>query len=241
MRLVAVAVAAVLAAAPAAAQNVPIALAPGEVLLNVQEDGVHRVRPDVMELSAGVVTTGRTAREALASNNALAERLLAAVRSRGIAPADVRTEELSVRPQLNGGGLGADDGAPARIAGYVATNRLTLRLRDLSKAPEIVSGLFEAGANSVEGPRFDIADPAPARREARRAAVAAARREAEDYASALNMRVARVLRVSERGGFDSNASDGIFVTGSRIRATPLEPGELPVKVTVWVDYALVPR
>ena len=59
MRLAGLAAALALASLPAgaAAQEVPIALNPGEVLLNVQADGEYRSRPDVMTVTAGVVTT----------------------------------------------------------------------------------------------------------------------------------------------------------------------------------------
>jgi uncharacterized protein YggE len=87
-------------AVPARGQEPTIALAPGEVLLKVEAQGVSRARPDLMSLSAGVVTTGRTAREALAANNQLANRLIAAVRAQGVAATDIRTDELSVQPQL---------------------------------------------------------------------------------------------------------------------------------------------
>lgn len=234
---------AVLLAWPAAvaAQQVPITLAPGEVLLNVEEEGVHKVRPDLMEISAGVVTTGASAKGALAANNVLAQRLLDTIRAQGVAPTDVQTRELEVRPQFDRRNDDSDDGPPRRITGYVATNKLSVRLRDLGRASDIVSALFEAGANTVSGPHFGVADEEPALRDARGAAVAAARREAEDYAAALNMRIARVLRVSERGRFDVDDGQAIVVTGSRIPRTPLVPGEITVRLTVWIDYALVPR
>jgi hypothetical protein len=55
------------------------------------------------------------------------------------------------------------------------------------------------------------------------------------------MRVARVLRVSERGSFEREEGNYITVTGSRIPATPLEPGEIAVTMRVFIDYAMVPR
>jgi len=244
MRLAGLAAALALAALPAgaAAQDVPISLNPGEVLLNVQADGTHMARPDVMTITAGVVTTAPTAREALTANSALANRLIDVVRSKGIEPRDARTAELSVEPrfeELNRDG--SERTNPPRILGYVASNKLQLRLRDLSRAPDLIEALFAAGANSVRGPQFSLADPGPAERLARRAAVEAARLEAETYAEALNMRVSRVLRVSERGSFELNGDDQIVVTGSRIRRTPVEPGELTTRIKVWIDYAMVPR
>ncbi|MGZ8284768.1 MAG: SIMPL domain-containing protein [Allosphingosinicella sp.] len=244
MRLAGLIAVAALAAAPGsvAAQDVTIALVPGEALLKVDAEGEHLSRPDVMHISAGVVTTGRTAREALGANATLANRLLAAVRASGIEPRDVQTSQLTVAPQFaRNSGADEDEGGVRRITGYLARNRVQLRLRSLEKAPDLINALFEAGANEVQGPSFSLSDPAPALREARRDAVAEARKEADTYAEALGMRIARVLRVSERQSFDSEEAGYVIVTGSRIPATPLEPGELKTRVSVWIDYAMAPR
>jgi uncharacterized protein len=80
MRLV-IAAAAMIAAAPALAQNAPLTLERGETLLEVVGEGAHRARPDTMTISAGVVTTGQTAGAALAANSAQANRLIEAVRA----------------------------------------------------------------------------------------------------------------------------------------------------------------
>ncbi|HEY0149295.1 MAG TPA: SIMPL domain-containing protein [Allosphingosinicella sp.] len=242
--LIALALAGVTApATPAAAQDVAISLAPGEVLLKVEAEGEHLARPDVVSIQAGVVTTGRTAKEALAANAQLANRLVLAVRGAGVEPRDMQTSNLAVTPQFARDRMDRDEEEGVRsITGYVARNTLALRLRDLSKAADIINALFEAGANEVRGPRFSLSDPAPAIRAARLAAVAAARAEAETYAEALGMRVSRVLRVSEREPFDTDEEGGsIIVTGSAIRPAPLEPGEVSTSGRVWIDYALAPR
>ena len=234
------AAAALALSAPAAAQDVAIALQPGEVLLQVAAEGSVQARPDMVSFAAGIVTTGETAAGALAANSAVAERMLAAIRRSGIEPRDVRTRTLSVRPELHDPEDGAEPAVP-RILGYVATNRLELRLRDLEKAPELIDALFTAGANEVDGPDLAVSEPRRVEREARRAAIAAAREEAETYAEALGMRVARVIRVSERGEFDRGGSGFITVTGTRIPQANLEAGEIETSIRVWIDYALVPR
>lgn len=243
MRLAGLIAAAALASAPVAAgaQDPVISLAPGEVLLKVEAEGEHLSRPDLMEISAGVVTTGRTAKAALDANALLANRLLAAVRTAGIETRDVQTSQLAVAPQFErNDGADGDEGGVRRITGYMARNQVRLRIRDLGRAGDIVNALFEAGANEVQGPTFSLSDPAPALKEARRAAVAQARRQADTYAEALGMRIARVLKVSEREA-GSEAMGYITVTGSRIRAAPLEPGQVSTQVEVWIDYAMVPR
>jgi uncharacterized protein YggE len=245
VRLAGLIAAATLAAAPTAAfaQAIPIALNPGEVLLSVDADGQHLDRPDVMSITAGVVTTARTAKGALDANAVLANRLLQAVRAAGLAPRDIRTDDLRVTPQYAKEEPSPDDEEEGvrRIVGYVAHNRLNLQLRDLAKAPAVIDALFAAGANEVRGPHFSLSDPKPAIRAARLSAVAEARVEADTYAEALGMRIVRALRVSERQSFEADESNYIVVTGSRIPATPVEPGEIATRVRVWVDYAMVPR
>ncbi|HEX4738924.1 MAG TPA: SIMPL domain-containing protein [Allosphingosinicella sp.] len=229
-------------AAPAAAQQTAITLASNEVLLKVQATGTFRSRPDLMSLTAGVVTTGRTAREAIAANNQLAGRLLAAVRAQGVADGDIKTEELSVRPQFAHSKDDEDSDESSRITGYVATNSLVLSLRDLTKGPALIDALFQAGANKVEGPRFELSDPAPAEKRARQAAVAAALEQAKTYADALHMRINRVLQVSERS--EAQTTDVInslpSLRSTFAPATPVESGDLTTGITVWIDYALVP-
>lgn len=239
----ALALAAVAAPAMAVAQAVPIELRPGEVLLKVEAQGEDFSRPDTMTVVAGVVTAGTTARDALQANNLLAARLTEATRASGVQPRDVRTVGLSVTPRFNPGEdeRAENEGRRPRITGYIARNELEIRLRDLARAGDIVSELFNAGANQVRGPVFSHSDPKPSQDRARRNAAANALAEAAAYADAFGMRVGRVLRVSQRGSFENEGADEIIVTGSRVSRTPIEPGEIGTRVRVWVDYALLPR
>jgi uncharacterized protein YggE len=225
-------------ALPAAAQNAPLVLQPGETLLEVEAVGVHRGRPDLMTITAGVVTTGTTAGEALRRNSQVANRLVQTVRARGIEARDIRTTNLRVRPVFEPRPGGNDDDEGARIIGYTARNEVELRLRDLARASELLDAFLSAGANSVEGPSFSLSNERPAVLAAKREAVRLAREEAENYGQALGMRVVRVLRVSDRGR-ESPRGDYIVVTGSSMTAgPPIEPGELETGTRLWVDFAL---
>lgn len=227
----------------AVAQEVSISLAPGETLLEVKAAGVSANRPDVMTIAAGIETTGRTASEALSRNDEVANRLVEVVRSRRVDARDIRTTVLRVRPQYERDRPGENNDQERRIVGYSATNTLELRLRDLTRAPELLDALLSAGANNVSGPSFTLAEARPARLAAQRAAVELARQEAENYAAALGMRITRLLRVSERSrDRGSEGQNYITVMGRRIGAgPPIQPGEIETAVTVWVDFALAPR
>lgn len=223
--------------APAHAQPTRVQLAPGEALLSVEAVGESLSKPDVMTISAGAVATASTSQAAERANNVLVQQLVDVVRKSGIDARDVRTERLEVRPRF-ADGRNRNDDDPARVLGYVVRNTLIIRFRDLTRAAEIIESLFVAGANEVGGPSFSLADPTPARRAAERAALAEARAEAANYATALGKRLGRLVQVSDRRTEFSPYSNEIVVTGSAIGRIPIEPGELRTTATVFVDYAL---
>jgi uncharacterized protein YggE len=223
-------------AAPVRAQEgAPVTLVPGQSQISVEAEGEVRARPDVMTISAGATTTGATAQAAMAANSALVDRLINVIRSAGISPSDIRTSDLSVAPRIAGDGRDVD--LRPRILGYVARNQLRIRFRDLNRASAIIDSLFAAGANEVDGPRFSLADPVPAQR----AAIAEARAEADNIASTLGKKVGRLLRVSDRRVSSIDSGVEIIVSGSRAARVVIEPGELEIVSSVFVDWELVDR
>ena len=241
---------ALLGASTAAAQTSPTeVLAPNQTLLEVQSTGQSYVAPDQATLTGGVVTFATTSREAADSNARAMAQVVAALKKAGVAPRDIQTQSVSLDPQSNYDRQGAE---PPRITGYQASNAVTVRVRDVTKASELLTVLFEAGANDVNGPFFSIEDDSAAVAKARADAVSKAKAEADAYATAFGMRVVKVLRISERQR--SATYESIVVTGSRIRpagAPPpppppmsspaVEVGEMEQKVTIWVDFALGPK
>ena len=241
---------ALLGASTAAAQTSPTeVLAPNQTLLEVQSTGQSYVAPDQATLTGGVVTFATTSREAADSNARAMAQVVAALKKAGVAPRDIQTQSVRLDPQSNYDRQGAE---PPRITGYQARNAVTVRVRDVTKASELLTVLFEAGANDVNGPYFSIEDDSAAVTKARADAVSKAKAEADAYATAFGMRVVKVLRISERQR--SATYESIVVTGSRIRpagAPPpppppmsspaVEVGEMEQKVTIWVDFALGPK
>ncbi|AXJ96164.1 MULTISPECIES: SIMPL domain-containing protein [unclassified Sphingomonas] len=235
----------------AAAQAVPVqstALQPGETLLEVQAEGQATYRPDAAFLSVGVVTTGTTAREATDGNAAKMAAVIASLKGAGVEARYIRTQQINVEPRFARVTAGDWQGQ-AQITGYVARNSVAVTVTRLASAGDVIAAAFGAGANSVSGPNLGSSDPTKGMAEARAAALANAKAEAEGYAAGLGLRVARVLRVSERGNF---ARPVEYVMTGQLRApappppppppmAPVEGGEMQRSVTVWIDYALAPR
>ena len=222
-----------------------VTVQPGETLLEVQSTGETTVLPDAALISVGVVSTGATAREATAANATDMTRVVKAIKAAGIDDRHVRTQQINVSPRFARASP-TDWQGQAQITGYVAQNSVTVTVTDLAKASGVIDAAFGAGANSVSGPNLTLLDDGKALDQARRDGIAQARAEAATYADSLDMKVSRVIRVSERG---QSASPVEYVTGApRITAFPAPPppppvagGEMRQQVTVWVDFALTPK
>src|ERR687896_570773 len=82
------------------------AAAPGEQPNGITVTGTESVEvaPDVAEWSFGVHTRAATARAALAANSARIRRVAAALRAAGVARDDIRTEYVSLYPDMREGG-----------------------------------------------------------------------------------------------------------------------------------------
>src|SRR3954470_9842223 len=83
--------------------------------ITVNGTGTITSVPDEATFTVGVQTQGSTAREALASNSEQTRRVIAAVRSAGVAKDDLQTQNVSVSANYTDGN---------RIDGYTATNSL---------------------------------------------------------------------------------------------------------------------
>ena len=254
--------AAALPAVPAAAQTPTAAIAPlgpNSTLLSLSAEGRSNRTPDLAIFTSGVVTQGKTAAEAMADNARAMERVIAALKRSGIAERDIQTSAISLSPrysnpdrdaQLRARQTGQPYVAPAdqtpRIIGYEARNSVTVRVRDLARMGSTIDTLIAAGANEVNGPSFTLDEQKQALDEARVSAVATGRERAELYARAAGMRVARILSISEGGGY--YPVQEIFVTGARSGMappapppppTPVSPGELTLGVSLSMQFELV--
>jgi len=239
---------------------VPV-MAPNQTLLNVTANGQSRRRPDLAVFSAGVVTHGKNAGEAMAANAKRMEQVIAALRRAGIADRDIQTSALSLQPQYynperermlierrareTGTTPPETEPQAPRIIGYEARNQVTVRVRKLDQMGRIIDTLAEAGANQIDGPSFTLDEPEAATDEARTEAMRVARQRAELYARAAGLRVARIVSISESGGYYPVAQE-IVVTGARVGAppppppSPVLPGEVALGVGLSVQFALEP-
>ena len=212
--------------APVRADSLPPAI-------SVTGEATISVPPDLAEVEAGVTSDARTAREASEANNATMGKLLLALKAAGIDAKDIQTSRLSLQPQSAPNRTG-----PSAISGYRASNRVTVRLRDVARVAGTIDMLVGAGANDIGGINFMVSQASKLLDDARAEAVADARRKAEIYARAAGVTLGAPLGISEEG------SPGPMpfrkMVGGMAAATPVAQGEETLSVTVNATWAIKP-
>lgn len=203
--------------------------------LDVSATGeVSRV-PDVAIITAGVMTRSQSATGAITENAARMERVRAALKRAGIPDRDIQTANLSLNPEYR-----YQENQPPQLTGYTASNQVNVRFRDIRNTGRILDALVAEGANQINGPNLTIDKPEAALDEARAKAIAAGRARAELYARALGMRVARLLSVSEAGGYSVPPPMPMMRAEAQGMAadTKIDPGEQQLQVTVTMSFEL---
>jgi len=225
-------------AAPQAAlaQDAPQAVSTQGTLLSVSAEGKSEARPDLATINLGVTTEGQTAQAALQENARRMAALTQALRRAGIAERDIQTSNVSVYPQQQ-----YVEGQQPRITGYQANNTVTAKVRNIDNTGRVIDAAVAAGGNTINGVSFSHADPDAQLDVARRNAIAEARRRAELYANALGMRVARIVAVSEGGGYSPPVPmpmERFAARDAAVASTPIAPGQIETTVSVNVTFEL---
>jgi len=228
---------AAITAAPAEAQ---VTTGPAQPItgtrLEITATGEATRVPDLAIISAGVVTRAPSASGALQANSARMERVLAALRRVGIAERDIQTSSINLNPEYH-----YQENQPPKLVAYTASNQVTIRFRDIRNSGQVLDILVAEGANQISGPSMTIERPEEALDEARTNAVAAGRARAELYARALGKRVARVISVSEGGGYYPPPPMPMAeraVAVSAVSKTEIVPGDQKLQVSLAMVFEL---
>ncbi len=231
----------ILVAAAALSVATPLAARAADVpppTISVTGEATVSVAPDLAEVDGGVTTQAKTARDASDGTNKAMAAVLAALKGAGIAEADIRTSRLSLQPQLAPARAGD---TPPTIVGYRASNRVAVRVHDITKVASTLDTLLAAGANDIGGVNFMISNASKWLDEARPKAIADARRKAEIYAKAAGVSIGAPLSISEESSRGPIVQRTFAAAPMAAAApTPIAAGEETLTVTVGVSYEIKP-
>ncbi len=197
-------------AAPAAAQT-PAPTPDTAPTIAADGVGLASLAPDIGSFTVYLQGRARSAVAARTAANKIARKIVQSATSAGVAAGDIRTLAVStnrsrVKPKRR----------PAYTR-FTARQYMVIVVRDVAKIGALIDAASDAGADNIEGPEFGFSDPSQGRLLATRAAIADARRRADDAAAQTGLRIVSVRSVvlapdddeSGGGGNDSGSSNAL--------------------------------
>lgn len=209
--------------------------------LSVSGSGTISAAPDSVVLRLGVETMAETVSAALSQNNAAMEAVINVLQDAGIPAEDIQTQTVRLNPQYEtppepprrepGQGPGRE------LVAYEASNIVEARTGDLDAVGEILDAAVGAGANRIDGLRFEVSNPEDLLSRARDAAWENAVGKAEQLADLAGAELGAVLSINE----STRAPRPVAYGGGAVEresAVPIESGSENLQVDLQVTWML---
>lgn len=207
--------------------------------ISVCGHGTATATPDRAHLTAGVRAEAADAEGARSQAAQAMAAVIAALKSNGVADQDIQTAYLSVAPDYK------YDSGGQHVVGYVATNSVSVTIRAVEKAGQIVDAVTAAGGNYVQvsGIQFTTSDTSQGQAQAQTAALQNAKRQAQAIASEAGVGLGAPVSI-QVGGCGQRAvpiygaADTSAQSAQPQPTTPVQAGQQEVTADIAVVYAI---
>lgn len=201
--------------------------------IQVTATALITAKPDQAHIEIGVVTQSATAQGATYDNAQRVDATIAAIRKILSNAGEIKTIGYSVRPVYR---YPKEGGVPS-ITGYTASNMIQVSINDLAAVGRVIDAATASGTNTIQRLEFVLKDDQATQLQALAEASARAKAKAQAIASALGLRVVRILHAEEQGGYATpprpmNERAFAMAADAAAQPTPVEPGTVEIRATV---------
>lgn len=209
---------------------------PAPRTITVTGTGTAEAPPDLLTLSVGVECRRDSVGAAYSEAGTASSAVTGVLRQHGVGDSDIRTSGLNVRPELIW-----RDGEGQRVAGYVASSMLTVRLREVASASAVIGDVIEAGGDDVRlnGLELGFSDESAVVALARAAAWEEAVAAAEQFASLASARLGAVVSVAEHPDMPGPIPVARIKRAAATEALSVEAGQASIGASVTVVWELL--
>ena len=222
-------------ATSAQAAEIQIAVTGPVVELSVIEQ--VEAEPDLVNVSAGVTTDAPTAVEALRLNSVEMRKVIDRLKALGVAERDIQTTGINLNARYD-----YDQRQQRQIfRGYQASNRVSIKLRDIDETGKVLDALVVAGSTDLSGPSFSLDDDTSAKAQARASAMSRGRAQALEYARMAGYSDIRLLEVNETITGNNGPMPqmrGVTTLDVGEQSAPVQPGLVGTSVNITVKYEM---
>lgn len=205
--------------------------------ITVSGEGKATGQPDIAILSLGISTLRPTVAEARNEAASTMQKVIDSVKGNGVAEKDIQSAQYSIYPEYDYSIV-----ASQKLLGYRITNTVTIKVRDIDKTSDVLDGATAAGGDltQVQGISFTIDEPDALRDQAREDAVNDAKARAQRLADTAGVKLGDPISITE-GSVSSPVPMRDALLGGAAEAntaTPIQPGEMDIDLTVQVVFAI---
>jgi len=192
--------------------------------------------PDMATITLGVTNENAEASAAMQATSDAVTQVLARLQQLGIEARDMQTRDLSLSPIW----VGRRDvhGETPKITGFVASNRISVRIRDLSTLGTVLDAVVQDGANDFGGLSFTVQDPKPLTAGARAQAVSDAMEKAQQLAQAAGLTLGPVVSITDHGGGGRPMMMRAEMAMADAGGVPVAGGEIVVDANVSMVFEI---
>ncbi len=192
-------------------------------------EGKVLAKPDVGIMDLSIVTEGATSKIAQDENSKKSKALTDYLKGQGVDEKDIKTTGYNIYPQYF-----YPNYAKPTISGYQVNQMVQVKVRDLDKVDDLLSGVVTAGVNQVNNLQLTIDDQDKLESEARAKAIEDAKSKSKELEKQLEVRLGRIVNFSEStGGMPGSimyAMEGRG--GGGAPSIPVGQNEIVVQVTI---------
>ncbi len=178
--------------------------------IDIIGEGKVAAVPDVARFSLSVITEGgKNVGELQKENVEKGNQIINFLKTSGVESKDIQTQSYNVEPRYQNFSCPEKDGPcpPPEIIGYTIRQEVLVKVRDLNKVGDLLSGAIDKGANFVSQLSFMVDDPTKLQNQARQEAIAKAKESAQVLANAGGFKLKRLFRIYENPTGISYLSD----------------------------------
>ncbi|MCL1911383.1 MAG: SIMPL domain-containing protein [Leptospirales bacterium] len=171
------------------------------------------------------------------------DKIIAAIKKAGISEKDIKTASYYLSPEYDYTYDRAGN-MDTKIKGYIVYNRISVTVKNIDKAGDILVVAEEAGANEIGGVVFTVSNPEKFYEQALEKAIADGKKKAGVMAKAAGVTLGKLLEVNEGYNYNSYRYTEYAYSGGAMAMAAgdyggkvgLESGEIVITAEVTLVY-----
>ncbi|RYZ58680.1 MAG: DUF541 domain-containing protein [Proteobacteria bacterium] len=161
--------------------------------ISVTGQGIVSSVPDQVEIAIGIENNGKIVKDVKKENDQNMARILNAAKEFKVAEKDLQSEYVRIDAEYV-----PDERGNAPKKSYVARRTVRILLRDMNSYDALIAKLFDAGANVLNNVDFRSSKRLELESEARKAAIANAKKKAALMANELGLSLGKAVEISDQ-------------------------------------------